>query len=46
MNDCWDCKHLEKRCGGFQYCLFFGRSNIYANKDRCYYFKREEINND
>lgn len=37
MNDCWDCTHLEKRCGGFQYCLkdIGVRRNVDANKDRC-----------
>jgi hypothetical protein len=35
MTDCWDCIHLEKRCGGFQYCLRYGRRNIDANKSRC-----------
>ena len=36
MNDCWDCIHLEKRTGGFQYCLLYGgRRNVDANKSRC-----------
>lgn len=35
MNDCWDCIHLEKRCGGFQYCFRYGRRNVDANKARC-----------
>ena len=36
MTDCWDCIHLEKRRGGFQYCLLNGgRINVDANKDRC-----------
>lgn len=36
MSDCWDCVHLEKRCGGFQYCLLNGgRRNVDANRDRC-----------
>ena len=36
MPDCWQCKHLEKRTGGFQYCLLSGgRRNIDANCDRC-----------
>ena len=36
MNDCWDCIHLEKRVGGFQYCLLHhARRNVDANKDRC-----------
>lgn len=35
MNDCWDCIHLEKRCGGFQYCVRYGRRNVDANKARC-----------
>jgi len=35
MNDCWDCIHLEKRCGGFQYCIRYGRRNIDANRARC-----------
>lgn len=40
--DCWDCEHLEKRSGGFQYCLLNGgRRNIDANHDRCVYYKRE-----
>jgi len=29
MTDCWDCIHLEKRRGGFQYCLLNGgRINV------------------
>jgi hypothetical protein len=35
MNDCWDCIHLEKRCGGFQYCIRYGRRNVDANIARC-----------
>ena len=43
MNDCWDCIHLEKRNGGFQYCLLYGtRKNVDANKDRCGEWKVEE----
>ena len=40
--DCWSCTHLEKRCGGFQYCLLSGgRRNVDANKDRCEYWMPE-----
>jgi hypothetical protein len=36
MNDCWECKHLEKRRGGDQYCLLYGRPlYVDANKARC-----------
>ena len=43
MTDCWDCIHLEKRCGGFQYCLLNnGRRNVDANKDRCNEWTSEE----
>jgi hypothetical protein len=46
MNDCWDCEHLEKRCGGFQYCLLDGyRRNIDANKARCCSYKKESNDN-
>lgn len=42
MMDCWNCIHLEKRCGGFQYCLLHdGRRNIDANHSRCENFKYE-----
>ena len=40
--DCWNCMHLEKRCGGFQYCLLnVGRRNVDANRSRCEKFKSE-----
>jgi hypothetical protein len=40
MKDCWDCTHLEKRVGGFQYCLLHGgRRNVDANNDRCANYK-------
>lgn len=43
MNDCWDCIHLEKRTGGFQYCLLYGtRRNVDANKNHCGEWKVEE----
>jgi len=36
MTDCWECEHLEKRTGGFQYCLANnGRRNVDANHDHC-----------
>jgi hypothetical protein len=37
MNDCWECVHLEKRRGGFQYYLLRDgvRRNVDANRDRC-----------
>lgn len=43
MMDCWDCIHLEKRCGGFQYCIkrIGYRRNVDANRARCDDFKRE-----
>ena len=47
MNDCWDCIHLEKRNGGFQYCLLYGtRKNVDANKDRCGEWKVEDPKKD
>ena len=43
MNDCWDCIHLEKRVGAFQYCLLNqSRRNVDANNDRCSEWKLEE----
>ena len=43
MSDCWGCIHLEKRCGGFQYCLLNnGRRSVDANKDRCDEWTPEE----
>lgn len=41
MNDCWDCIHLEKRCGGFQYCIRYGRRNVDANRARCSNYQTE-----
>jgi len=41
MSDCWECRHLEKRVGGFQYCLLYGRRNVDANKDRCDNYEME-----
>jgi hypothetical protein len=43
MSTCWDCKHLDKRTGGFQYCLLLGRRNVDANKDRCDEFDLETM---
>ena len=43
MPTCWGCKHLEKRTGGFQYCLLLGRRNVDANKDRCDEFDLEAM---
>ena len=45
MNDCWSCVHLEKRCGGFQYCLLEKgiRRNVDANKARCKHFIMENL---
>lgn len=42
MNDCWECNHLEKRVGGFQYCRLFGRRSIDANHDRCKDYKLDQ----
>jgi hypothetical protein len=43
MTDCWSCLHLEKRCGGFQYCLLGGgRRNVDANRGRCDSYAPEE----
>ena len=36
FTDCWQCIHLEKRAGSFQYCLIYGAwRNVDANKARC-----------
>ena len=43
MSDCWDCVHLEKRVGGFQYFLLDGgRRNVDANRARCNHWELEK----